>query len=121
MPFCQSEAAAREEISKLLYSACNAEEGGSLTIISTLSQEDNVGAPFIGLANMVISLSAELAAKRVFPAIDISKSFADGEERLLDAYTLKAARRLRSMPVQDVIGLFNESLDNYEIIKKLKD
>ncbi len=121
MPFCQSEAAAREEISKLLYSACNAEEGGSLTIISTLSQEDNVGAPFIGLANMVISLSAELAAKRVFPAIDISKSFADGEERLLDTYTLKAARRLRSMPVQEVIGLFNESLDNYEIIKKLKD
>ena len=40
MQNCSSEAVARDEINKLLYSACNAEEGGSLTILSTISQDD---------------------------------------------------------------------------------
>lgn len=121
MQNCPSEAAAREEIIKLLYSACNAEEGGSLTIVSTLSQDDVNHNSFIGLANMVISLSPELAAQRIFPAIDVKKSFADGEERLLDSYSLKASRKLRSMPVQTVIKIFKETYDNWQLVEKYKD
>lgn len=116
-----SETVARDEINKMLYSACNAEEGGSLTIISTLSQDDANHNAIIGLANMVISLSPELAAQRVFPAIDVKKSFADGEERLLCTSEIKAARALRAMPLENVINLFKETTYNSQIIEKFKD
>ncbi len=116
-----SEAVARDEINKLLYSACNAEEGGSLTILSTISQDDVNHNAFVGLANMVISLSPELAGQRIFPAIDVKKSFADGEERLLDPHALKASRKLRSMPFDNVIKIFDETYDNRELIEKYKD
>lgn len=117
MQNCPSEAA-REEINKLLYSACNAEEGGSLTVVSTISQDDANHNSFIGLANMVISLSPELAEQRIFPAIDVKKSFADGEERLLGADALKTARALRAMPLQEIIEIFKKTYSNGELIEK---
>jgi len=113
-----SDAVAAEEIKKLLYCACNAEEGGSLTVISTLSQTVQGSAEFLDIANMVVCLSADLAAKRLYPAVDVKKSYSDGQEKFLTTEEMRAVNTLRSWPCESVIKLFNENGDNAEIIKK---
>lgn len=108
------------EIKKLLFCACNAEEGGSLTVLSSLIQsEERIFGEFSPLSNMDITLSEELAEKRLFPAIDIKKSFADREEKLLSKEELNAAAKMRKMPAEEVLKLFCETSSNAELIKKL--
>ncbi|HKY04041.1 MAG TPA: transcription termination factor Rho, partial [Blastocatellia bacterium] len=74
--------------------ARNAEQGGSLTIIGTAlvdtgSQMDEViFQEFKGTGNMEIVLDRKLAERRIFPAIDISKSGTRKEEKLFDAEVL---------------------------------
>lgn len=115
-----SQGKAAEEINKLLYCACNAEEGGSLTVISTLATDDALYNEFIGLANMVIALSPELSARRIFPAIDARHSFADGDERLLSSEELTAAAHLRELPAEEIIKIFRQTKSNEEIILNYK-
>lgn len=114
-----SEAEAAEEVKKLLYCACNAEEGGSLTVISTLAQDMASYGEYTGIANMVISLSRELAEKRIFPAIDAKNSYADGDERFLTADELRASRILRAREAEEVVNLFNENHSVEEVLKKV--
>ena len=109
-----------EQINKILYCACNAEEGGSLTVISTLASDDALYNEFIGLANMVITLSPELSARRLFPAIDAKSCYADGDERLLSNDELNAAAALRELPAEEIIKLFKQFETNEEIILKYK-
>lgn len=115
-----------DELKKLLFCACNAEEGGSLTIVSTLSDElanpadCAVYNEFSPLANMVITLSAELAARRVFPAIDVKASYADREDALLSAEELSAANNLRAGDSESILKIFKETSDNGEIISRYK-
>lgn len=111
---------AEEAINKLLYCACNAEEGGSLTVISTIATDDPLYDSFISLANMVIALSPELSAKRIFPAIDARLSYADGDERLLNNDELNAAATLRELPAEEIVKLFRQTKTNEEIILKYK-
>lgn len=102
-------ASAVEEMKKLLYCACNAEEGGSLTVIFTLATdaaESAVLNEFKQLANMVVTLSEELAKKRVFPAICAAECYADRENTLLGAAEIKAAAALRALPAERVAELF---------------
>lgn len=81
--------------------ARNAEEGGSLTIIGTAlvdtgSQMDEViFQEFKGTGNLEIVLDRRLAERRIFPAIDISKSGTRKEEKLFDAETVKKVHLLR--------------------------
>lgn len=108
------------EIKKLLFCACNAEEGGSLTVLSTLINDGGaVYGEFSPLANVAVALSSELAERRLFPAVDIKNSFADREGYLLSAEELKAADKMRGMSAEEVLKLFNETRDNAELIKKL--
>lgn len=116
-----SEYDATDGINKLLYSACNAEEGGSLTLISTVSEGSAEYNKFTPLANMVIMLSGELAAKRIFPAIDVQRSFADGEERLLSSEELRAANALRKNTNVEIIEIFKQIQSNADVINKFKD
>ncbi len=115
-----SSVSAVEEMKKLLYCACNAEEGGSLTVISTLSNDgtiDGVYGEFKQLANMVITLSKPLAEKRVFPAINHSECYADRENTLLSDAEVRAAATLRTLPAEQVVALFN-SAELSDIIAK---
>lgn len=70
--------------------ARNVEEMGSVTIIATIlvdtgSAMDNViFEEFKGTGNMELVLSKKLAEKRVFPAIDISKSATRRAELLFE-------------------------------------
>jgi len=81
--------------------ARKAEEGGSLTIIGTAlvdtgSQMDEViFQEFKGTGNLEIVLDRKLAERRIFPAIDISKSGTRKEEKLFDAETMPKINLLR--------------------------
>ncbi|MDP6565034.1 MAG: transcription termination factor Rho [Alphaproteobacteria bacterium] len=74
--------------------ARNIEEGGSLTIISTAlidtgsRMDEVIFEEFKGTGNSEIVLDRKLADKRVFPAIDITKSGTRKEELLVDKGTL---------------------------------
>ena len=81
--------------------ARKAEQGGSLTIIGTAlidtgSQMDEViFQEFKGTGNLEIVLDRRLAERRIFPAIDISKSGTRKEEKLFDSETLPKVQLLR--------------------------
>jgi transcription termination factor Rho len=79
------------------------EGGGSLTIVATTlidtgsKLDDLVYEEFKGTGNSELHLSRTLAERRVFPAIDITRSGTRAEERLFDPETLKAIWRMRRL------------------------
>ena len=81
--------------------ARNIEEGGSLTIISTAlidtgsRMDEVIFEEFKGTGNSEVVLDRKMAAKRVFPAIDIMKSGTRKEELLLDKEKLHKIYVLR--------------------------
>jgi transcription termination factor Rho len=81
--------------------ARNIEDGGSLTIISTAlidtgsRMDEVIFEEFKGTGNSELILDRKVADKRVFPAIDITKSGTRKEELLVDPDTLKKMYVLR--------------------------
>lgn len=111
-----------EAVKNFLYCALNAEEGGSLTVIAAMPQYSNAA----GAANMVITLSPELKAERIFPAIDILKSYTGREERLLSEEELSLAVALRSKlshgaSAGEIVGYFKETETNVQIAEIIKN
>ncbi len=113
------EASALEKPKKLFGAARNAEEGGSLTILATALVEtgsrmdDVIYEEFKGTGNMELHLLRPLADKRIFPAIDISRSGTRREELLVPEFELKRVwilrRVLSSMnPVEAMEFLLNK-------------
>jgi transcription termination factor Rho len=83
--------------------ARNIEEGGSLTIIATALVEtgsrmdDVIFEEFKGTGNMEIHLDRKLADRRVFPAIDITRSGTRKEELLISPEELARVWLLRKV------------------------
>jgi transcription termination factor Rho len=83
--------------------ARNIEEGGSLTIVASAlvdtgsRMDDVIFEEFKGTGNMEIHLDRKLMDKRVFPAIDISKSGTRKEELLLAKEELNRVWVLRKV------------------------
>jgi transcription termination factor Rho len=83
--------------------ARNIEEGGSLTIIATAlvdtgsRMDDVIFEEFKGTGNMEVHLDRRLADRRVFPAIDISRSGTRKEELLIDGDDLRRIWVLRKV------------------------
>jgi transcription termination factor Rho len=83
--------------------ARNIENGGSLTIIATClvdtgsRMDDVIYEEFKGTGNMELHLDRKLAEKRVFPAIDITRSGTRREELLLPPDVLRQVWTLRRM------------------------
>jgi len=81
--------------------ARNIEEGGSLTIIATAlvetgsKMEEVIFEEFKGTGNSEIVLDRKLSDKRIFPAVDITKSGTRKEELLVDRATLSKTWMLR--------------------------
>jgi transcription termination factor Rho len=119
---------------KFFGAARKAEEGGSLTIIGTAlidtgSQMDEViFQEFKGTGNLELVLDRRLAERRLFPAIDISKSGTRKEEKLFDPGTMPQINLLRralagKKPIEAMELLLKglgESRDNPEFLAKLK-
>ena len=84
------DASALQKPKRFFGAARNVEEGGSLTIIATAlidtgsRMDEVIFEEFKGTGNMELHLDRRLADKRVWPAIDITRSGTRKEELLFD-------------------------------------
>ena len=102
--------------------ARNIEEGGSLTIISTAlidtgsRMDEVIFEEFKGTGNSELILDRKISDKRIFPAIDITKSGTRREELLFDKNDLQKMNVLRRiiapMGTMDAIEFINSKLKN---------
>ena len=100
--------------------ARNIEEGGSLTIISTAlidtgsRMDEVIFEEFKGTGNSETILDRKIADKRIYPAIDITKSGTRREELLFDKNDLQKMNVLRRiiapMGTMDAIEFINSKL-----------
>lgn len=118
---------------KLFGSARKVEEGGSLTIIATAlidtgsRMDEVIFEEFKGTGNLEIWLDRSLVEKRIWPAIDISRSGTRREEMILDPEEYKritALRRiLNEMNPPEAMEFLTEKLEkcrtNAEFLMKL--
>lgn len=109
------------------------EEGGSLTILAAClvdtgsRMDDVIYEEFKGTGNMELVLERRLAEKRIFPAIDITRSGTRREELLLDETTLRQVWTLRRMvtalggieATELVIGRMLKTANNQEFLTTL--
>ena len=116
--------------------ARNIEEGGSLSIISTVlidtnsRLDDAIYEEFKGTGNCEITLDRKLAERRVFPAIDISRSSTRRDDLLLEEKSLRAIVTMRRMftalaeqrgldAMEAVINQISKTKDNAEFLASL--
>ena len=119
--------------------ARNTDEGGSLTIIATClidtgsRMDEVIYEEFKGTGNMELHLDRRLAERRIYPAIDVSRSSTRREELLLDEDTLTKvwlARRMTAMlaansanpteATERLLDSLGRSHDNIEFLASLK-
>jgi len=102
--------------------ARNIEQGGSLTIISTAlidtgsRMDEVIFEEFKGTGNSELILDRKISDKRIFPAIDITKSGTRREELLFNKNDLQKMNVLRRiiapMGTMDAIEFINSKLKN---------
>ena len=96
------EANALQKPKKFFGAARNIENGGSLTILATALTETGskmdevIFEEFKGTGNMELQLDRSLANKRIYPAIDLTKSSTRREELLMDEGMLTRMHVLRN-------------------------
>jgi len=105
---------------KFFGSARKVEEGGSLTIMATAlidtgsRMDEVIFEEFKGTGNMEINLDRRLVDKRLFPAIDISRSGTRKEELLIEEVDLNRIWILRKVLSQlgevEAMELLNDKL-----------
>ncbi len=106
---------------KFFGAARKIENGGSLTIIGTClietgsRMDDLIYEEFKGTGNMELHLTRRLADRRVFPAIDVSRSGTRQEELLYGKDTLEKVSTLRRM-----LEMINEDERTETLLERLK-
>ncbi|WP_217131365.1 transcription termination factor Rho [Streptomyces sp. AC558_RSS880] len=114
--------------------ARQAEEGGSLTILASALVETGSRADEFyfeelkSTGNMELRLSREAAARRLFPAVDITGSGTRREELLLTPAELTAARGLRRVlrsrdglaDLETLLGRMRETPDNATFLRRVQ-
>ena len=114
---------------KFFGAARNIENGGSLTILATALVEtgsrmdDVIFEEFKGTGNMELKLDRTLQERRVFPAIDITKSGTRREDKLLPDDEMKASWSIRRTvsndgydAYQNVLRIMRSTKTNREFI-----
>ena len=118
---------------KFFGAARNMREGGSLTILATALVEtgsrmdDVVFEEFKGTGNMELVLDRKLSEKRIFPAIDITKSGTRRDDLLLspkeqEAVTIihRATNSLKpDDAVERILELFAATKSNAEFVDRV--
>jgi transcription termination factor Rho len=119
---------------KFFGAARKIENAGSLTIIGTClietgsRMDDLVYEEFKGTGNMELHLTRKLAEKRIFPAIDISKSGTRQDELLFGKEKLTKVNTLRRMidmisedeRTETLLGKLAKTKDNDKFLDTLK-
>jgi transcription termination factor Rho len=96
------EASALHKPKKFFGAARNIENGGSLTILATAlidtgsKMDEVIFEEFKGTGNMELQLDRNLANKRMYPAIDLTKSSTRRDELLLDPDVIARMHVLRN-------------------------
>ncbi|WPX97346.1 transcription termination factor Rho [Candidatus Bandiella euplotis] len=118
---------------KFFGAARNIEGGGSLTIIATAlietgsRMDEVIFEEFKGTGNAEIILDRKIADKRVFPAIDITKSGTRKEELIVDKGNLSKAWVLRKIlspmssteAIEFLINKLKYSQSNYDFFEQM--
>jgi len=123
------DARALEVPRRIFGSARKIENGGSLTILATILVETGsrmdeiIFEEFKGTGNMEIVLSREIANRRIYPAVHISKSGTRKEELLLETEELEQVRKIRRVlatfdPVEAATALIKQ-LEKYPTNREL--
>ena len=111
---------------KFFGAARNMREGGSLTVLATAlvetgsKMDDVVFEEFKGTGNMELVLDRKLSEKRIFPAVDITRSGTRREELLLTKEELEAAYSMRKAlngmksdeALERILDMFMHTEDN---------
>ncbi len=119
---------------KFFGAARKIEGGGSLTIIGTClvdtgsRMDDLIYEEFKGTGNMELHLNRKLADKRIFPAIDVTRSGTRQEELLYGKENLEKVHTLRRMlemvsedeRTETLLGRLKKSDTNADFLKELK-
>ena len=111
---------------KFLGAARNAEDGGSLTILAAClvdtgsRMDDVIYEEFKGTGNMEVHLDRRLAERRIFPAVDITRSGTRREELLLDEETLRHVWLLRRMVAMVASDARHESDATEKVLERMR-
>ena len=118
---------------KFFGAARNMREGGSLTILATAlvdtgsRLDDMVFEEFKGTGNMELVLDRKLSERRIFPAIDITRSGTRREDLLLTPDELTAVSTIRKSisglknddAIEQILNHFVHAKNNAEFIETL--
>lgn len=121
---------------KFFGAARNIENGGSLTILATAlidtgsKMDDIIFEEFKGTGNMELVLDRKLSERRIFPAIDISKSSTRKEELLLEKDFLDASYYIRKAfgnnqnqnidTTEKILDYMSNTKNNKEFVSSIK-
>ena len=114
--------------------ARNMREGGSITILATAlvdtgsRMDDVIYEEFKGTGNMEIILDRKLSERRVFPAVDITKSGTRRDDLLLSREEQEAVEIMRRAingmkadeAVESILNLFVRTNNNREFCQMIK-
>ena len=116
------EANALQKPKKFFGAARNIEDGGSLTILATALTEtgskmdDVIFEEFKGTGNMELQLDRSLSNKRVYPAIDLTKSSTRREDLLLSESILSRMfvlrKHLADMKPDEAMDFLKKQIQN---------
>jgi transcription termination factor Rho len=129
------DAGALQKPKALFGSARKVEEGGSLTIIATAlvdtgsRLDDVIFEEFKGTGNLEIVLDRALVDRRVWPAIDLSRSGTRREEMLMDPEEYRRTCMLRGAladlepneAMQSLLTQLRKTQNNAEFLMSLKE
>lgn len=114
--------------------ARNMREGGSITILATAlvdtgsRMDDVIYEEFKGTGNMELILDRKLSERRIFPAVDITKSGTRREDLLLNREEQEAVEIMRRAingmradeAVESILNLFVRTNNNREFCQMIK-
>ena len=120
---------------KMFGTARRFDEGGSLTVAATAlidtgsRMDEIIFQEFKGTGNMELYLSRDLADRRIWPAIDITRSGTRREEKILDPDALDSITMMRRSLIQlspvEAMEQLTRTLDkfpsNAEFLARVRD
>ncbi len=129
------DAGALQRPKALFGSARKVEEGGSLTIVATAlvdtgsRLDDVIFEEFKGTGNLEIVLDRDLVDRRIWPAIDISRSGTRREEMLMDPDEYRRVSTLRRAladlspadAMQNLVTQLRKTQNNAEFLMSVKN
>ncbi len=114
-----------DSVKKVLASARNTEQGGSLTVITALNTvsgdiiEDSAYSALKDVCNIKITLSLTLARARIYPPIIFHETYSIHDERILPENEMQALVMLRDKETEEIFELLDNTDDNQQLADKI--